>query len=96
MRPDGQRPSSTSQIAQINTRQRHRPRSNTSVQSLSTQCSCRCRRCRARRWSAKTWSCPATSSDIANGTGQGGFELTSAADAVKVEVMSPAGPCSTR
>ncbi len=28
--------------------------------------------------------------------GQGGFELTSAADAVKVEVLAPAGACSTR
>ena len=34
---------------------------------------------------------PGNTLDIANGSGQGGFELASAADAVKVEVMSPAG-----
>jgi flagellar basal-body rod modification protein FlgD len=34
---------------------------------------------------------PGNKLDIADGTAQGGFELTSAADAVKVEVMNPAG-----
>jgi flagellar basal-body rod modification protein FlgD len=29
--------------------------------------------------------------DVAEGVGQGGFELTSAADAVKVEILSPSG-----
>src|SRR5207245_1563187 len=34
---------------------------------------------------------PGNKLDIADGTAQGGFELTSAADAVKMEVLSPAG-----
>src|SRR5512147_174704 len=34
---------------------------------------------------------PGNLMDIADGTGQGGFSLTSAADAVKVEVLSPSG-----
>ena len=34
---------------------------------------------------------PGNKLDIAEGTAQGGFELSSAADAVKVEILSPAG-----
>ncbi len=34
---------------------------------------------------------PGNKLDIADGVGKGGFELTSAADAVKVEILSPAG-----
>ena len=79
----------TSQIAQINTVSGIATL-NTSVQSLSTQF-LQMQTLQGAALVGKDVVVPGNQLDIASGTGQGGFELTSAADAVKVEVMSPAG-----
>ena len=79
----------TSQIAQINT-VTGIATLNTSVQSLSSQF-LQMQTLQGAALVGKDVIVPGNALDIANGTGQGGFELTSAADAVKVEVMSPAG-----
>jgi len=79
----------TSQIAQINTVSGIATL-NTSVQQLSSQF-LQMQTLQGASLVGKDVIVPGNKLDIANGVGQGGFELTSAADAVKVEVMSPAG-----
>jgi flagellar basal-body rod modification protein FlgD len=79
----------TSQIAQINT-VTGIATLNTSVQALSSQF-LQMQTLQGAALVGKDVIVPGNRLDIADGTGQGGFELTSAADAVKVEVMSPAG-----
>ena len=77
----------TSQIAQINTVSGIATL-NTSVQSLSSQF-LQMQSLQGAALVGKDVIVPGNKLDIAAGTGQGGFELTSAADAVKVEVLSP-------
>ena len=79
----------TSQIAQINTVSGIATL-NTSVQQLSVQF-LQMQSLQGAALVGKTVVVPGSRLDIAGGTGQGGFALTSAADAVKVEVLSPAG-----
>jgi flagellar basal-body rod modification protein FlgD len=79
----------TSQIAQINT-VTGIATLNTSVQGLSSQF-LQMQTLQGASLVGKNVIVPGNRIDIANGVGQGGFELTSAADAVKVEVLSPAG-----
>ncbi|MEO5698189.1 MAG: flagellar hook capping FlgD N-terminal domain-containing protein [Burkholderiaceae bacterium] len=79
----------TSQIAQINT-VTGIATLNTSVQQLSSQF-LQMQSLQGASLVGKDVIVPGNKIDIADGVGQGGFELTSAADAVKVEVLSPAG-----
>ena len=79
----------TSQIAQINT-VTGISTLNSSVQSLSTQF-LQMQSLQGAALIGKDVIVAGNKLDIADGVAQGGFELTSAADAVKVEVMSPAG-----
>lgn len=79
----------TSQIAQINT-VTGIATLNTSVQSLSSQF-LQMQTLQGASLVGKDVIVPGNKIDIADSVGQGGFELSSAADAVKVEVMSPAG-----
>jgi flagellar basal-body rod modification protein FlgD len=79
----------TSQIAQINTVSGINTL-NTSVQGLSSQF-LQMQSLQGASLVGKDVIVPGNKLDIANGTAQGGFELTSAADAVKLEVLSPAG-----
>ena len=79
----------TSQIAQINT-VTGIATLNTSVQQLSSQF-LQMQSLQGASLVGKDVIVPGNKLDIAAGTGQGGFELASAADAVKVEVLSPAG-----
>jgi flagellar basal-body rod modification protein FlgD len=79
----------TSQIAQINT-VTGIATLNTSVQGLSSQF-LQMQTLQGASLVGKNVIVPGNKLDIANGTAQGGFELTSAADAVKLEVLSPAG-----
>jgi flagellar basal-body rod modification protein FlgD len=81
----------TSQIAQINT-VTGIATLNTSVQSLSSQF-LQMQSLQGASLVGKDVIVPGNKLDIDTTTAkaQGGFELTSAADAVKVEVMSPAG-----
>jgi flagellar basal-body rod modification protein FlgD len=79
----------TSQIAQINTVSGIATL-NTSVQQLSSQF-LQMQSLQGAALVGKNVIVPGNKVDIANGVGQGGFELTSAADAVRVEVLSPAG-----
>ena len=79
----------TSQIAQINTVSGIATL-NTSVQQLSSQF-LQMQTLQGASLVGKDVIVPGSKLDIADGVGQGGFELTSAADAVKVEVLSPAG-----
>lgn len=81
----------TSQIAQINT-VTGIATLNTSVQSLSGQF-LQMQSLQGAALVGKDVIVPGNKLDIdtTTGTAQGGFELTSAADAVKVEIMSPAG-----
>ena len=79
----------TSQIAQINT-VTGIATLNTSVQQLSSQF-LQMQSLQGASLVGKDVIVAGNKLDIAAGTGQGGFELTSAADAVKVEVLSPAG-----
>ena len=79
----------TSQIAQINTVSGIATL-NTSVQQLSSQF-LQMQSLQGAALVGKDVIVPGSKLDIADGVGQGGFELTSAADAVKVEVLSPAG-----
>ena len=79
----------TSQIAQINT-VTGIATLNTSVQALSSQF-LQMQSLQGAALVGKNVIVPGNKLDIAYGTAQGGFELTSAADAVKVEVMNPAG-----
>lgn len=79
----------TSQIAQINTVSGIATL-NTSVQQLSSQF-LQMQSLQGAALIGKDVIVAGNTLDIAAGSGQGGFELASAADAVKVEVMSPAG-----
>jgi flagellar basal-body rod modification protein FlgD len=79
----------TSQIAQINTVSGIATL-NSSVQQLSTQF-LQMQSLQGASLVGKNVIVPGNKIDIADGVGQGGFELASAADAVKVEVLSPAG-----
>ena len=79
----------TSQIAQINTVSGIATL-NTSVQGLSSQF-LQMQTLQGAGLVGKSVIVPGNQLDIANGTAQGGFELTSPADAVKMEVLSPAG-----
>ena len=79
----------TSQIAQINTVSGIATL-NTSVQQLSSQF-LQMQSLQGAALVGKNVIVPGNRLDIANGVAQGGFELTSAADAVKVELLSPAG-----
>ena len=79
----------TSQIAQINT-VTGIATLNTSVQGLSSQF-LQMQTLQGASLVGKNVIVPGNKLDIEEGVGQGGFELTSAADAVKVELLSPAG-----
>jgi flagellar basal-body rod modification protein FlgD len=79
----------TSQIAQINT-VTGIDKLNTSVQGLSGQF-LQMQTLQGASLVGKDVIVAGNKLDIEAGVGQGGFELTSAADAVKVEVLSPAG-----
>ena len=79
----------TSQIAQINTVSGIATL-NTSVQQLSSQF-LQLQTLQGASLVGKDVVVPGNKLDIADGIAQGGFELTGAADAVKVEVLSPAG-----
>lgn len=79
----------TSQIAQINT-VTGIATLNTSVQQLSSQF-LQMQSLQGASLVGKDVVVPGNRLDIQNGVGQGGFELATAADAVKVEVLSPAG-----
>lgn len=79
----------TSQIAQINT-VTGIATLNTSVQSLSSQF-LQMQSLQGAALVGKDVIVPGNKLDIGDGVAQGGFELASTADAVKVEVMSPAG-----
>jgi flagellar basal-body rod modification protein FlgD len=79
----------TSQIAQINT-VTGIATLNTSVQGLSSQF-LQMQTLQGAALVGKDVIVPGNKLDIADGVAQGGFELASAADAVKMEVLSPAG-----
>jgi len=79
----------TSQIAQINTVSGIATL-NTSVQGLSSQF-LQMQTLQGASLVGKSVIVPGNKLDIANGDGQGGFSLTSAADAVKVDVVNAAG-----
>src|SRR6195952_5729530 len=79
----------TSQIAQINTVSGIATL-NTSVQGLSSQF-LQMQTLQGAALVGKNVIVPGNKLDIADGSAQGGFELASAADAVKMEVLSPAG-----
>ena len=79
----------TSQIAQINTVSGIATL-NTSVQQLSSQF-LQMQSLQGAALVGKDVVVPGSKLDIADGVAQGGFELTSTADAVKVEVLTPAG-----
>jgi flagellar basal-body rod modification protein FlgD len=79
----------TSQIAQINTVSGINTL-NTTVQGLSSQF-LQMQSLQGASLVGKNVIVPGNKLDIADGTAQGGFELTSAADAVKMDVLNPAG-----
>ena len=79
----------TSQIAQINTVSGIATL-NTSVQGLSSQF-LQMQSLQGASLVGKDVIVPGNKLDVANGAAQGGFEIASAADAVKVEVLSPSG-----
>jgi len=79
----------TSQIAQINT-VTGIATLNTSVQGLSSQF-LQMQTLQGASLVGKNVIVPGNKIDIADGVGQGGFEIATPADAVKVEVLSPAG-----
>ncbi|MDP9045467.1 MAG: flagellar hook assembly protein FlgD [Pseudomonadota bacterium] len=79
----------TSQIAQINTVSGIATL-NTSVQSLSSQF-LQMQTLQGASLVGKSVVVPGNQIEIAAGVGQGGFQLTSAADAVKVDVVNQAG-----
>ena len=79
----------TSQIAQINT-VTGIATLNDSVKALSGQF-LQMQSMQGAALVGKNVVVPGNALDIADGVAQGGFELTSAADAVKVEIVSPAG-----
>jgi len=79
----------TSQIAQINT-VTGIAALNTSVQGLSSQF-LQMQTVQGAALVGKDVIVPGNKMDIADGVGQGGFSIDTAADAVKVEVLNPAG-----
>ena len=79
----------TSQIAQINT-VTGIATLNTSVQGLSSQF-LQMQTLQGASLVGKNVIVPGNKLDIADGVAQGGFELTTPADSVKVEVLNPAG-----
>ncbi|WP_372525093.1 flagellar hook assembly protein FlgD [Piscinibacter sp.] len=79
----------TSQMAQINTVNGIQ-QLNTTVQGLSTQFM-QMQALQGANLVGHDVIVPGNQLDIADGVGQGGFELTSAADAVKVEVLNAGG-----
>jgi len=79
----------TSQIAQINTVSGIATL-NTSVQGLSSQF-LQMQTLQGAALVGKNVIVPGSGIDIAAGVGQGGFSLTSAADAVKVDIVNGAG-----
>ena len=79
----------TSQIAQINTVSGIATL-NTSVQGLSSQF-LQMQSLQGASLVGKDVIVPGNKLDVADGAAQGGFEIASAADAVKVEVLSPSG-----
>lgn len=79
----------TSQMAQIQT-VTGVEKLNNSIGSLSTQF-VQMQALQGATLIGKEVIVPGNKLDIADGVGQGGFELNSAADAVKVEILSPAG-----
>ena len=79
----------TSQIAQINTVSGIATL-NTSVQGLSSQF-LQMQTLQGATLVGKSVIVPGNKLDIENGVGQGGYSLTSAADAVKVDVVNAAG-----
>lgn len=79
----------TSQIAQINT-VTGIEKLNTTVQGLSGQFS-QLQALQSASLVGRDVVVPGNVLDIDGGVGQGGFELSGAADAVKVEVLSPSG-----
>ena len=79
----------TSQIAQINT-VTGIANLNTSVQALSGQF-LQMQTLQGASLIGKDVIVPGNKLDIADGVGQGGFELAAAADSVKVEVLNAAG-----
>ena len=79
----------TSQIAQINT-VTGIATLNTSVQGLSSQF-LQMQTLQGASLVGKSVIVPGNKVDIADGVGQGGFEIATPADAVKVEVLSAAG-----
>ena len=79
----------TSQIAQINTVSGIE-KLNTTVQGLSGQFT-QLQALQSASLVGRDVVVPGNVLDIADGVGQGGFELSGPADAVKVDVLSPAG-----
>jgi flagellar basal-body rod modification protein FlgD len=79
----------TSQMAQINTVNGIQ-QLNTTVQALSGQFT-QMQALQGAALVGRDVVVPGNKMDIANGVGQGGFELTSPADAVKVEVLNAGG-----
>jgi flagellar basal-body rod modification protein FlgD len=79
----------TSQIAQINT-VTGIATLNTSVQGLSSQF-LQMQTVQGAALVGKDVIVPGNKVDIAEGVGQGGYQIDSAADAVKVEILNPAG-----
>ncbi len=79
----------TSQIAQINTVSGIQ-QLNTTVKGLSGQFT-QLQALQSANLVGRDVVVPGNVLDIASGVGQGGFELSGPADAVKVEVLSPAG-----
>lgn len=79
----------TSQIAQINT-VKGIQELNTTVQSLSGQFT-QMQALQSASLVGRDVVVPGNVLDISDGVGQGGFELSGPADAVKVDVLSPSG-----
>ncbi len=79
----------TSQMAQINT-VTGIDKLNGSVQGLSSQFM-QMQALQGAGLVGRDVIVPGSQLDIVDGVGQGGFELTSPADAVKVEILSPSG-----
>lgn len=79
----------TSQMAQINT-VTGIEKLNTTVQGLNSQF-VQMQALQGASLVGRDVIVPGNLIDIADGVGQGGFELTSAADAVKVEILSASG-----
>jgi flagellar basal-body rod modification protein FlgD len=79
----------TSQIAQINTVSGIATL-NTTMQAMSSQF-LQMQTLQGVSLIGKNVIVPGKQLDVADGVAQGGFELDSAADAVKVEILSPAG-----